>query len=112
MGALLYLDSRLLLHGRAGATVLTQYLHWSDPSPHDRFDSNKQHGLLCDIAGALVVWKYGLPESISRTGAVHLELEQRDEAEKAVAKKYDSRAHFGIGLLMGGFVLQLISNFA
>jgi len=46
-------------------------------------------GLLCDIVGAVLIWRYGLPEHISRTGAVHLIAEQTDETEKAKAKRYD-----------------------
>jgi hypothetical protein len=38
-------------------------------------------------------------------------MEETDEAEIAKAKRYDARARWGIGLLIGGFVLQLVSNF-
>ena len=68
-------------------------------------------GLLCDIVGAVLIWRYGLPEPISRTGAVHLIAEQTDETEKAKANRYDRIARSGIVLLVGGFVLQLVSNF-
>jgi hypothetical protein len=26
-------------------------------------------GLVCDIIGAVLIWKYGLPDTISRSGA-------------------------------------------
>jgi hypothetical protein len=68
-------------------------------------------GLASDIIGALLVWCYGLPEPLSRTGAVHLILEQTDDAEKAKAKQYDRKARWGVGLLVAGFALQLLSNF-
>ena len=32
-------------------------------------------GLLVDIFGAFLLWRYGLPEEISRSGAVPLSLE-------------------------------------
>jgi hypothetical protein len=67
-------------------------------------------GLVCDIVGVVLLWRYGLPEPISRGGAVHLILEQSDETEKAKARRYDSAARGGIILLVGGFVLQLVSN--
>ena len=38
-------------------------------------------GLVCDIVGALFIWRYGLPEAINRSGAIHLICEQSDEAE-------------------------------
>ena len=68
-------------------------------------------GLFFDISGAILIWKYGLPEILSRKGEVHLILEQTDESEKAKAKKYDFFSHVGIFLLVLGFALQLISNF-
>jgi hypothetical protein len=68
-------------------------------------------GLVLDIAGALLLWKYGLPGSISREGHVYLALEQDDEEEKAKARKYDQWSYGGLTLLILGFGLQLISNF-
>jgi len=68
-------------------------------------------GLVCDIIGAVLIWRYGLPEPISRSGAVHLTLEQSDETEIAKAKRYDCIARCGIVSLVSGFVLQLVSNF-
>jgi len=68
-------------------------------------------GLICDVMGALLVWKYGLPEAISRTGAIHIIAEQSDDDEISKAKKFDRWARLGIGLLVLGFILQLASNF-
>jgi hypothetical protein len=67
-------------------------------------------GLVCDIIGAVLIWRYGLPEPISRSGDVLLSLEI-DETEKAKAKQFDCIARFGIILLVSGFILQLVSNF-
>lgn len=68
-------------------------------------------GLVADIIGAIMLWRFGLPEEFSRSGAVHLIAEQPDEAERAKAKHYDVLAKVGIGLLIAGFSLQLASNF-
>jgi hypothetical protein len=68
-------------------------------------------GLVCDIVGAVLIWRYGLPETITRSGTVYLVTEETDEAEKAKARRYDRTARCGIALLVGGFVLQLVSNF-
>lgn len=43
-------------------------------------------GLVCDIIGAVLIWRFGLPEPVSRSGAIHIICEQTDEAEKAKAK--------------------------
>jgi hypothetical protein len=68
-------------------------------------------GLFLDIWGAFLLFKFGLPEEIRRSGANALVLEQVDVAEAAKAKRYDRRGKFGLGLLLVGFVLQLLSNF-
>jgi len=68
-------------------------------------------GLVLDIIGALLLWRYGLPEPISRTGAIHFIAEQSDQAEIDKAKRYDRCARVGIALLILGFILQLISNY-
>ena len=68
-------------------------------------------GLVCDIVGAVLVWLYGLPEAISRSGSINMIMEQEDLAEKAKAKLYDCIAMWGMLLLVVGFALQLVSNF-
>jgi hypothetical protein len=68
-------------------------------------------GLVLDIVGAVLLWKYGLPEALSREGHTYLALEETNEAEKAKAASYDKWSRAGLGLLIAGFVLQLISNF-
>jgi len=68
-------------------------------------------GFVCDIIGAVLIWRYGLPESIDREGAILIVGEQTDETQKAKAHCYDCSAKFGVGVLIFGFVLQLVSNF-
>ena len=68
-------------------------------------------GLLLDICGATLIFRFGLPEQVSRTGTGALLLEETDEAEIEKARRYDRLGRLGIGLLISGFVLQLVSNF-
>jgi hypothetical protein len=68
-------------------------------------------GLVCDIVGVVIVWYYGLPSEVSRSGANYLLLEQPNDAEKALARHYDRLSRVGLILLILGFVLQLASNF-
>jgi hypothetical protein len=68
-------------------------------------------GLVLDIGGAYLLFRFGLPAEISRSGAVHLVAEQANAAEIALGKRYDRWGHTGLGLLIAGFVLQLLSNF-
>jgi hypothetical protein len=67
-------------------------------------------GLGADIIGAVLLWRFGLPRDVRRSGASYLLLEQTDEREVAKAKRYDALGTLGICLLAAGFALQLLSN--
>jgi hypothetical protein len=67
-------------------------------------------GLLLDIVGVILVFQYGLPDDISRGGHTYRIIEQTDEAEIAKGKHYDRMGRIGLILLIGGFALQLASN--
>jgi hypothetical protein len=67
-------------------------------------------GLVFDIIGAIIIFKFGLPKEISRSGSISLVLEKEDEDEKALAKKYDNYSKYGFYLLILGFILQFISS--
>jgi hypothetical protein len=45
-------------------------------------------GLVFDIVGVLLLFRYGLPEELSRSGHEHLVTGQIDEGEKAKAAMY------------------------
>lgn len=68
-------------------------------------------GLVIDIVGAIMLWKYGLPESIDREGYEPVVVGEQDQSEVNKAKKYDCFSKIGLSMLIGGFFLQLISNF-
>ncbi|MDO9559854.1 MAG: hypothetical protein Q7I89_09260 [Syntrophales bacterium] len=68
-------------------------------------------GLISDIVGVLLLWKFGLPESISRQGHQYLICEQTDETEIIKAKKYDKYAKAALLFIIIGFALQIISDF-
>lgn len=67
-------------------------------------------GLILDIIGAYLIFKYGLPEEVSRTGSIGLILEQEDEEEKEKGKKYDTFSKIGFYLLILGFIFQFVSS--
>ena len=67
-------------------------------------------GLILDIIGAALIFKYGLPEEISRNGNSYRISEQDDSYEKDIAKRYDKLSKLGFRLLIVGFLLQLISS--
>lgn len=68
-------------------------------------------GLVLDIVGALLIWKFGLRESINRRGESSLPLEEGDHEMFALAKVCDRRSWIGMLLLVAGFALQLASKF-
>ena len=64
-------------------------------------------GLSLDILGALLIFKFGLPPEVSRSGASALLLEGTDEEEVVKARWYDSTSRVGILLLALGFAFQI-----
>ena len=68
-------------------------------------------GLSLDLSGALLLWKYGLPEALSRDGSINLVCEQRDDSEISKARLYDRWATAALGLISAGFGLQLLATF-
>lgn len=68
-------------------------------------------GLAADIGGVMLVWKFGLPESVDRHGATYLITEEVDHSERDKAAKYDRLSKLGLGLIVLGFAVQLASNF-
>jgi hypothetical protein len=67
-------------------------------------------GLILDIIGAYLIFKYGLPEELSRTGATFIVTEEENADEIVKAKKYDKLSKLGFRLLIVGFLFQLISS--
>jgi hypothetical protein len=65
-------------------------------------------GLVLDIIGVVMLFRYGLPAEISRSGAQAITTEQADPAEQALARRYDCLARLALLCLIAGFFLQLI----
>ncbi len=63
-------------------------------------------GLLLDIIGVLLLWRFGLPPKLRRGGVSFFVLEQKDENEAKKARLYDRIAHVAIFLIVLGFALQ------
>jgi hypothetical protein len=67
-------------------------------------------GLSLDIVGVVLLFRYGLPGEVSRTGANYLIHGPRDQNEVRRARLYDRLGLLGLRLLIAGFALQLASN--
>ncbi|MBC7557527.1 MAG: hypothetical protein H7195_11265 [Chryseobacterium sp.] len=68
-------------------------------------------GLVFDIIGVILLFKYGLPSEVSKTGAIGLIMEQTDESEVAKWRKYNLFSKIGLSFILVGFLFQLVSNF-
>jgi drug/metabolite transporter (DMT)-like permease len=69
-------------------------------------------GLTLDIFGVALIWPFGLPQNVNRGGVIHRIVEQEDPIEASKAKRYDLISALGLGLIIGGFVLQIAAQIA
>ena len=67
-------------------------------------------GLTLDIIGVVMLFRYGLPENVSRKGHSHLLLEATDQREIDMARKYDRLARAALALIVIGFTIQILGN--
>jgi hypothetical protein len=65
-------------------------------------------GLLFDIAGATLIWFFGLPDLVGQDNVVIAGDPSRSELAKL--GRYNRWSRFGIGLLILGFALQCSSS--
>ena len=63
-------------------------------------------GLVLDIIGVIMLFKFGLPADIRRGGTRLLDLGDPDQEEKAKAIRYDRWALVGLTTLIVGFLAQ------
>lgn len=68
-------------------------------------------GLFLDIIGVIILWRFGLPETINRKGYSYMVREEIDEEQIKRVKKYDKYSFVGLCILITGFVFQIVSNF-
>ena len=68
-------------------------------------------GLVLDIGGVVLLFIYGLPSEVNKSGGVIIEWpDPNSEQEQRKWKSYKRRSHWGLFLLVFGFLLQLVSN--
>lgn len=68
-------------------------------------------GLVMDIVGVALIFKYGLSADVSETGGTRLVWGGGSEDARREYRHYVRMSRVGLGLLMVGFALQLTSNF-
>ena len=70
-------------------------------------------GLVFDIVGAFLLALFGLQPVVNRGGAIFMGQTRRVGTDRAGARKaerYERLGHFGLCLLIIGFVCQLIAS--
>jgi hypothetical protein len=70
-------------------------------------------GLVLDIIGVIMVFKYGLPSRVKEKGSAFGGTETSDQELKRNAgnRSIEIRANVGLVFLLLGFVFQLVANF-
>jgi hypothetical protein len=66
-------------------------------------------GLALNLAGVLVLFRYGMPFHVPTGGAVHLILEQADQAEAELERRYKNYGYIGLIFLIVGTILQMVA---
>ncbi len=67
-------------------------------------------GLIYDLVGVLIIWKYGLPPAVNRSGSIGLKVGVNEKEQKK-AKNYDVLSFLGMELICLGFIWQIFSLF-
>jgi hypothetical protein len=67
-------------------------------------------GLIFDIIGVIILFKYGLPEKFNKRPRLLLEgdLSPKEQKENKIIIQW---SYCGLIFLLSGFIFQLISNF-
>ena len=66
-------------------------------------------GLLWDIVGASLIYKFGFP--VKFDGHMYVDVEEKGEKGIKTPKKYVYLPKLGLLCLIIGFILQLLSNY-
>lgn len=67
-------------------------------------------GLLLDILGVLMLWRFGLPPDVRRYRTEFAMLERNDPHEIEITREYERLSRTAVALLVAGFVLQFIHS--
>jgi len=65
-------------------------------------------GLTANFVGGILLWKYGIPNKVTRYGGYLLRTAQPVPGLAAKVRFYDRMSGFGLTLLIVGFVVQLL----
>ena len=66
-------------------------------------------GLILNLVGVLILFRYGMPFHVPTGGAVSLITETRDHATIALEQRYTVYGYIGLGCLIVGTISQMIA---
>ena len=72
-------------------------------------------GLACDIVGVIILFRFGLPPFVDRTGVTRTQFwgvvdEGAHANDLSKAKRYDRISYVGLVFLVVGFAIQIAGN--
>jgi hypothetical protein len=65
-------------------------------------------GLVLNLVGVILLFRYGMPYKVRTGGQIGLALEQEDESEKALEIEFDNLGLLGLVAIVIGTVFQVI----
>ncbi len=68
-------------------------------------------GLVLNLVGVIILFRYGMPYHVPTGGAVHIITEQIDTAEKALESRYEIFGYFGLVAIVAGTALQIVGAY-
>jgi hypothetical protein len=68
-------------------------------------------GLVLNLVGVIILFRYGMPFHVPTGGAVHLIAEQVDAAEKALESRYEIFGYIGLIAIVVGTGMQIVGAY-
>ena len=65
-------------------------------------------GLLLNLVGVLLLFRYGMPYRIETRGQIPLIIEQEDPAAKVIERRYRWLGYIGLVMVIAGTALQAL----
>jgi hypothetical protein len=68
-------------------------------------------GLVLNLVGVIILFRYGMPFQVPTGGAVHIITEQVDAAETALESRYEVFGYFGMLVIVVGTGMQIVGAY-
>jgi hypothetical protein len=68
-------------------------------------------GLVLNLVGVIVLFRYGMPFHVPTGGAINMILEQSNPAAKALERRYEIVGYFGLIAIVVGTGMQIVGAY-